>query len=426
MSDTTLGMATPRPIRAPSGMFVRVAWRNLWRHRLRTWMSAAGLAFAIFLVSFFVAMQAGSYGGWIETATSLMVGHLQVQHPDYFDNPKTTHSLPNATELARRLEQAPGIAGVAPRAEAFALASSGERSFGALVMGVDAERESALFALPGHITAGEYLPRSDSAFVGAALAANLGVELGAEITALGSSEEGGVAALILRVDGTFETGQPELDRSIMQVPLAAMQNAFEMGDSVHRVVLNGVDVNRLGELEQAVAERLPLGARLLNWRTLLPELEQSVQLDRISAQMVYWLLMIVVTMSVVNAFIMTVFERTREFGMLLAIGMKPNAIVAMLIVEAVCVWALGVALGLALCLAAVLPLAEVGIPAANMEGMEEMAAQMMLPERLYPVVKADMFVMAPAVMLAGTLIAALIPALRVRRMRPVDALREEE
>ena len=426
MSEATLGIAAPRAISAPKGMFVRVAWRNLWRHRLRTWMSAAGLAFAIFLVSFFVAMQAGSYGGWIETATSLMVGHLQVQHPDYLDNPKTSHAVPNATELVRRLEQAPGIAGAAPRAEAFALTSSGERSFGALVMCVDAARESALFALPQRITAGEYLPRSDSAFVGAALAANLGVELGAQITALGSSEEGGVAALLLTVDGTFETGQPELDRSIMQVPLAAMQNAFEMGDSVHRVVLNAVDVNRLDEFERAVAERLPPEVRLLNWRALLPELEQSVELDRISAQMVYWLLMIVVTMSVVNAFIMTVFERTREFGMLLAIGMKPNAIVAMLIVEAMCVWALGVVLGMALCLAAVLPLAEVGIPAASMEGMEDMAAQMMLPDRLYPLLQADMFVLAPAVMLAGTLIAALIPALRVRRMRPVDALREEE
>ena len=410
-----------------TGLFARVAWRNLWRRKLRTWMSASSLAFAIFLVSFFVAMQAGTYGSWIDTGTRLMTGHLQVQHPDYFDNPKSTNAVPRGTELARRLEQLPDVVGVAPRAEAFALVSVGERSFGALVMGVDAKREAAMFDLPKRIVAGEYLPRADSAYLGSSLAANLGVELGDEVVALGSSEEGGVAVLVLTVDGIFETAQAELDRSVMQAPLAAMQAAFELGDTVHRVAIETVDSARTDELADTIAAGVPEGLRLLTWNELLPEVEQAIELDRIGGAMIYWLLMIVVAISVVNAFVMTVFERTREFGMLIAIGMKPNAIVGMMATEAVFVWVLGAAIGLALCVATVLPLGAVGISATGaVEGMEDMAAQLMMPERLYPQLSLRALTQAPLVMLVGTLCAALIPALRVRRMRPVEALREEE
>ena len=411
----------------PRWMFARVAWRNLWRRRLRTWLSAGGIAFAVFLVSFFVALQAGTYGGWIEAATGLMTSHLQLQHPDYQDDPKVANALPRGTELTRLVEAVPGVTGAAPRAEAFALISAGERSYGGLVMGVDAEREAALFTLPHDIREGEYLPRSDSAFVGAALATNLGLQLGDEIVVLGAAKGGGVAALALAVDGIFETGAPDLDRSVMQARLAAVQGAFELGDSVHRVAVKTTGAFRVAEYAADIGAQLPAGVRLVDWNTLLPELQQAIELDRVIAGAMYWLLMVLVAASVINAFIMTAFERTREFGMLLAIGMRPNAIVGVLTIEAICVWAIGAALGIALCTAVVLPLSQVGIDLASFdENIQDLAARMKLPSHMYPALSPAALVQAPLVMLLGTLVAAWIPALRVRGMRPVDALREEE
>ena len=407
-------------------MFVRVAWRNLWRRRLRTWMSAAGMGFAIFLVSVSMSMQAGSYDAWIETATSLMAGHLQVQHPEYFDNPEVRYALTEGTALTQRFEHEPGIVAVSPRTEAFALVAAGERSFGALIVGVDRDRDRALSSLPDHLSAGEYLPGADSAFLGAALAANLGVDVGDEIIVLGATGEGGVAALMARVDGLFDTGRPELDRSVLQVGITAMQAGFDLGDAVHRLVIETRDARQATDLKSMLQAAAPVGTRLLDWNELLPELQQAIQIDRASAAMMYWLLLIVVAMSVINAFIMTVFERTREFGMLLAIGMRPNAIVGMLGIEAVCVWAIGVVIGIVLCLAVVLPLSAIGIDVSGIEGMEQLAAQLMMPDRLYPSLNLNVLTEAPLWMLAGTLLGALIPALRVRRMQPVEALREEE
>ena len=407
-------------------MLARVAWRNLGRRRLRTAMSVAGIGFAILLVSMFTALQTGVYGAWIDTATGVMTGHWQAQHPAYQDDPQIARVVPGGAALARQIAKLPGVAGATPRAEAFALISAGERSFGGLVLGVLPDREAELFSLPARLTEGEYLPRDDSAYLGASLAANLGVGVGDAIVALGGAPEGGVAALALTVDGIFESGQAELDRSLLQVRLAALQDAFGLGDGAHRIVVNtasGADASSVGA---AIGRALPSGVRLLDWKTLLPQIEQSIRFDRITADMIYWLLMLLVALSVVNAFMMTVFERTPEFGMLLAIGMRPSAIVGMLLMEGVGVWALGAVCGLALCVAVVLPLQMVGFALPEDEALAAMNEQMMMPERLHPRLGGKALGQAPLVMLVGTLFAALVPALRVRRMRPVEALRAEE
>lgn len=417
-------MTRPSPRFRP--LFVRVAWRNLWRRRLRTGLSAGGIGFAVFLVTVGMSFQTGTYEAWIETATGLMSGHAQVQHPAYFDSPEVRHALAGGTDLASRLEGVPGVVAVAPRAEAFALVSADERSFGAMVIGVDPVRDAALSDLSSHLAAGEYLPRSDSAFVGTALATNLGIGVGDEIVVLGAAAEGGVAALVSRVDGLFETGRTEIDRSVLQVGLAAMQTGFELGDAVHRVVIKTGDARGVTGMRPTLEAALPAGGRLLDWNELLPELEQAIQIDRATAAMTYWLLLVVVAMSVVNAFIMTVFERTREFGMLLAIGMRPGSITGMLSIEALCVWAMGTVIGIALCLAVVAPLSMVGIDIAGIEGMDAMAGQLMMPDRLYPALNVAVLVESPGWMLLGTLTAAFLPALRVRRMQVVEALREEE
>ena len=389
-------------------------------------MSVAGVAFAILLVSAFTALQTGVYGAWIDTATGLLTGHLQAQHPAYGDDPRVAHVVSDGAALAERLARLPGVVGATPRAEAFALISAGERSFGGLVLGVVPEREAEMFTFARRLTEGAYLPRAESACLGAMLAANLGVGIGDEIVALAGAPEGGVAALALTVDGIFATGQAELDRSMLQVRLAALQSAFGLGDAAHRIVINTESGERAAGLGAAVARALPSGVRLLDWQALMPEIEQSIRFDRITADMIYWLLMALVALSVVAVFLKTVFERTPEFGMLLAIGMRPTAVVGLLLMEALGVWALGAVCGLALCVLVVLPLQVVGFAVPESEALAAMNEQMMMPERLHPRLGGKALVQAPLVMLVGTLFAALIPALRVRRMRPVDDLRAEE
>jgi ABC-type lipoprotein release transport system permease subunit len=389
--------------RAASLLSVRIGWRNLWRNRRRTWLTTGGIAFSVLLVMFFMSMQFGQYAIMIDSATSLMAGQVQVQSSRYLQDSRFEDTIVEATPLIRLLQENRHIVSVAPRVEAFALVSADERSFGAQILGIDQAAELETVRYVKMLKTGSNLAGPDDAVLGSVLARNLGVAPGDEVVVLGSGKEGGIAALVLTVVGLLETGMADLDRSLLLAPL-------RMDDlsSSDRVVTQ-------------LTEQLPDALTVRAWQEILPELKQAIAVDKIGGQIMYWIIMVLVMFSVVNSFIMTVFERTREFGMMLAIGMRPRAIVAMLQWEALFLWVIGTAIGAGLASLLIIWLHDVGIYMG--EQMEDYAKQFYMPARLYPGFSREVLTVAPLAMLVGTQVAALIPSLRIRRLRPIVALR---
>ena len=406
---------------------VRIGWRNLGRNRRRTWLTAAGVAFAVLLVVTAMCIQLGGYQTMEENATSLVVGHLQVHNAAYVDNDRLENKIADASAILREVAKVDSVVAVAPRVETFALASAGERSFGARIMGIDPSAEAQVVRLEERIIEGRGVTDGNDGLVGEGLARNLGVGVGDEIVVLGTAMEGGVAAMAIDVVGLFRSGQSELDRAVIWAPLAAVQNAFGLGDEVHTLVVRSEDLGSVDATAAQVAAALrgwpsrDVSLSVRPWHEVLPDLRQAIAVDRISAAFFYWIIMILVAFSVVNTFIMTVFERTREFGVLLAIGMRPGRIVRMLQWEAFFVWLLGTAIGLGLALLLVSWLKQVGIYLG--EDMERLAEQIYMPTRMYPAFVPEALLTAPLVMLLGTQLAALIPSWRVRRLVPSQALR---
>jgi ABC-type lipoprotein release transport system permease subunit len=396
----------------------------LWRNRLRTTLTACGIAFAVMLIVAAYSLQGGAMSAMADNATQLLTGHLQIQNPAYADDPSMRNLVPDATAVARALKNVPGVTAVAQRAVGFALVSVGERSYGAQVMGVDPQAEPSVSSLAHRVVKGRYLAGPNDALVGAVLARNLGIGVGDEFVVLGSKLDGSVAALSLHVTGIVESGSAELDRALVQVQLAAFQDEFGLGDQVHMVVARVADFERVAEWLPAVeAAIVPLGigSVVLPWQQLMPEVAQTIQLKRAGSLVMLSLIAILVTFSIFNSFMMTVFERTREFGMLLAIGMRPSRIVGVLQIEAAWLALLGAAVGLVLGGALMTVTQHVGIPLGQMAG--ELARQFHLPDRIYPPLNVGAMLLAPLLMLLATQLAALIPALRIRRLVPVDALR---
>jgi ABC-type lipoprotein release transport system permease subunit len=404
-----------------------IAWRNLWRNRRRTLLTAGGIAFAVTLLSFAMAQQIGSYALMIDNATALLTSHIQVQRDGYRDDPRIEKTVPRVSETLAEIDAMAGVRGAAPRLIAFVLVSSGERSVAAQLMGVDAARERELSTLPSLVADGRYLDGAAGdvvdAYAGAALARNLGVVPGDEIVMLGTDASGGVAPLVARLAGTFATGQAELDRSVLQVPIDAMRSAFSFGDEAHAILVRAEDVAGSRGLAVALRGVVCADCVVLEWPALIPELQQTIDLDRVSNRLFYGLLALLVSFTVVNSFVMVLFERTREFGMLLAIGMRPGGIVGMLLLEGVWLAVLGIALGLALAVPVVAWVAEVGLPLGEAGG--EMLRRFHMPDRMYTALDVDAFVPPSLIMLFATILAALLPSLRVRRLRPVEALRAD-
>lgn len=407
--------------RAFGGLTWRLAWRNLWRNRRRTWLTAGGIAFASLLVTLSMSLQQGSYNAMISSATGFYLGQAQINHVLYEDEGKLEQTVTHATELRRALLQVPGLQ-VAPRVQVFALASVDQRSFGAAVVGVDFAAEQGLVSFFDRVTQGGLPVAENEVLVGEAMARNLGAKLGDELVLLGTGKEGGIGALALTISGLYDSGRPELDRSLVFSHLATVQNGFGLGDEVHALVLGFADLEQLPSQVDRLSQDLPADAILRTWQQLLPEVVQSIELDRVSAVLFYGSILVLVTFSVVNTFIMIVFERTREFGMLLALGTRPAIIMRQVQAEAFMMWVVGAAVGLFLSNVLVGWATVQGIP---LSGMEEMMQQYYMPTRLYPAISLFSMALAPLVLLMGTQLAAFFATLRVRRLKPVTALRAE-
>jgi len=404
---------------------IRLAWRNLQRNKSRTWLTAGGIGFSVLLVSFAMSMQSGSYEIMIDSATRYFSGHGQVSDASYIDQPRFERTVPNAAALQAELETIVGLS-VMPRVRAFALVSMGEKSLGGMVMGVDFAAETRFLDIYDNVIEGQIPRASDEALIGSSMARNLGARVGDELVVLGSGKQGAVAAAIFIIAGIVETGQVELDRTLVFAPIAGVADAFYLQDEAHMLLLMVENLSQLGAIGSQIESKLAAPLTLQTWQQLMPMIEQSIELDKAGAQLFYSLLLILVVFAVVNTFVMVLFERTREFGLFMALGMRPWQVIGQVQFEALLLSLLGVGLGLALALPLINYLGAVGIPLEHMGG-EEAARQMQMGsfDRLFPKATLASLLTAPMVMIVGTQLAAFVSTVRVRGIHPVSALRVE-
>jgi ABC-type lipoprotein release transport system permease subunit len=420
---------------------IRLAWRNLWRHKRRTWLTASAIAFSAMLLVFMITVQLGAYDMMIDTILRVFNGHLQVQRAGYLDKPQMRATVPGAAALAERLRRATGLQAIAVRAQGFALAASSDRSYGVPVLGVEPTFEPKVSTLPHLIKTGRYLAALDAheVVLGAALARNLKVKVGDELTLLGSGKDGSVAATVLPVVGIFDSGNPELDRNLVQMPLATFQDVFSMGDEAHAIVVSGESAETIPQTKAAVAAQLAesadatsmsRGPRLgpiaeqpqlvvLDWEEIIPGVKQLIQTDMVQNWITYLALIIVVTLSIMNTFLMSVLERTREFGIMLALGATPLRLGLIVMLESALLTLLGLAIGIALGGGVAVYFYFEGF---TFPGMKELYAQFGLPGVITPQISFTTFTLGPAVILVFTLLAAVYPALRIRKLAPVEAM----
>lgn len=372
-----------------------------------------------------MSMQSGSYEIMIDSATRYFSGHGQVSDASYFDQPRFERTVLNAAALQAELETIDGLS-VMPRVQAFAVVSMGEKSLGGMVMGVDFAAETRFLDIYDNVIEGQIPRASNEALIGSSMARNLGAGVGDELIVLGSGKQGAVAAAIFIIAGIVETGQVELDRTLVFAPITGIAEAFYLKDEAHMLLLMVENLSQLGPIGAQIETKLTGPLALQTWQELMPMIEQSIELDKAGAQLFYSLLLILVVFAVVNTFVMVLFERTREFGLFMALGMRPWQVIGQVQFEALLLSLLGVGLGLALALPLINYLSAVGIPLEYMGG-EEAARQMQMGslDRLFPKATLVSLLAAPMVMIVGTQLAALVSTVRVRGIHPVSALRVE-
>ena len=403
---------------------LRMAWRNLWRHKRRTWLTVGAMIFSNLILVFSISLQFGSYRMMIDNTLKSYTGHMQIQREGYNDEPKMRSSIDAIIPLANEVRKQLGSDTVAARGVAFAMTSSEERSYGLQIIGVEPEYEPNVSTLPGLINRGSYFTDSNAEeiVIGAVLARNLRVGVGDELTLLGSGHDGSFAAGIAIVSGIFESGIAEIDRSMAQLPIGYFQNLFGMDGKGHNIVINAPELSQVPALQQTIKKMLAGRDRLvvLDWEQLQPGLKQAIQADFTSAWFMYGVLIVLVAFSVLNTQLMSVLERTREFGVMMSLGVKPARLGSLVITETVVMSGLGLAIGAALGIILTWYLSIVGF---SYPGMAEMAERFNLPDRMYPSLSLLSIMLGPSIVFLFSLLASIYPAIRLFFLQPVAAMR---
>ena len=403
---------------------IRLAWRNIWRNRRRTWLTVGAMIFSNLILIFMVSMQLGVYQLMIGNTLAAFTGHLQVQHRGYLEEPKMRSTLPNIDELATNLRQQLGSDAISARAAAFVLASSEQRSFGLQVVGVQPKTEPLVSTLPGLVEQGSYFSDTDTdeILIGSVLARNLQVNAGDEITLLGSGVDGSFAAAVVRVVGIFNSGIVDIDRSMAQLPLAFFQSVFGMDSQGHSIVVAVPGLLQVSKWMDDINGAIENYPELVvhDWEALLPGLKQAIQADLSGAWFIYSVLIVLIAFSVLNTQLMTVLERTREFGTMLALGVSPGKLAKLVMTETALLSGLGLLLGLVVGFLVTLYFHYSGIV---LSGAEEMTLRFNLPNRIHPHINGFSLLAGPLVIFFFSLLAALYPALRLFLLQPVPAMR---
>jgi ABC-type lipoprotein release transport system permease subunit len=391
---------------------LRLAWRNVWRNPRRTGLTVAATVFAVFLVVFFVALAAGLHEKMIEDSVRLHSGHLSVSGEGYLENQTLEQYLYLDPSFDVAISGTPGVRGMAPRVVGFGLLSKDSATQGVALFGVDPEREASVSTLPDRIRRGRFLGGETplGIVLGERLSQNLGADLGDPI---------------LTVVGILKLPEPALDRALAVISLADAQEFFGYGDRVTEVALLAEDAEASPKLARTIAAALPeisrSPAEVHTWEEIMPELEQLIFLDDAGMYILLVILVVVVAFGILNTILMSVLERSRELGVVLALGLRPSSVFRLIYLESMLLALGGLLIGLALAIPVVLyfeghPVALTGNAMAGMElfGIEPVMTWKLKPWN--PIGSA-------ITIFAVAAIAALYPALKASRGRPVDALR---
>ena len=405
---------------------MKMAWRNVWRNPRRSIITILAIAFATVLLIFMFSFQLGVFETLIDVTVRMHTGHIQVQAKGYQEKRDISSVVPDPEAVGKILAATPNVAAFTMRTNAFSLVSSRERTYGALIIGIDPEREAKVSTIKRLVREGSYLAAGDTnqALVGKILAKNLRVGVGDELTIIGQGQDGSIAATVVTVKGIFSTGANEFDRATLDIPLSFFQDVYSMGSSVQEVVAVGASLDVVPHMEAILrtdVARTPFGGELvvLDWKDLMPGIVDTIKMKLIGGFIMYLILIAVVAFSILNTFLMAIFERTKEFGVILAIGSTPGRLSRIILAESLYITAMGLLFGIIGGSLITLYFQSHGIV---ISGMEDYVRQFGLSERFYPRLSPLSVAVGAGIVVAITFLTALWPSLRVWRLRPVKAM----
>ncbi len=401
---------------------LRLAWRNVWRNRRRSLINAAAMSFGLAAIMFGQSMMKSLQFQLIEKATGSFTGHVRIQRRDV-DEPKFPDKFMTDPEAgAKLLDGDPRVKVWGRRIQLTGLVSAPKMSLGALICAVEPDKERQITDMTTYMKEGAYLEGQPKGVVmGAKIAKRLDVRLGEKVVLMAQAADGSMGAEVFRVVGLHETGSESFDGQMVWIPLKAMQELLGRPGQANQLAA------KLKNIDDAAAVAADLDAKLgpgpvgaLSWRSIDKEIIGIQAFQDGLLTIVLGVVFAIVALGILNTQLMSLFERVREFGVLMAIGARPRWVVKLLIMESALLGGVGALGGLAIGSALIAYFGRHGLALPVGEAFKYFLP---FPTVIYLRPAWPMHAFACATVFVVTLLATLPPALRAGRLKPAEALR---
>jgi putative ABC transport system permease protein len=403
---------------------LRMAWRNVWRNGRRTVIAVVAIALGLALMLFFDGLLGGAKQAIYGNTVKLQGGNVQVHAPGYREKAKRLPLLPLTDPdavLQAALAQQRAIA-VSQRIETSGMVSSREGTMPVMIIGVGPEHESAVSLVAENIVQGRYLEASDEdvLLIGQALAKQLEVTVGDRVALVGRATHEQMRRRTMTIGGIYDIGIPEIEKKMVYVSLLEAQRLFDRRDQATEVAVYLEHVGQEPLVVEALQAALP-GCEVDAWDTLDPSTKQTMEMEDQMMGIFGLIILLIAGVGILNLMLMAVFERTREIGLLAAMGLKRKEIVLLFLLEGVLIGLLGALVGGALGGLVNAYSGQVGLEWAG-ESTEYSELAALVAGRIYFQVRAGILVQRSLTVVIIAALASLYPAWQASKREPAEAL----
>jgi putative ABC transport system permease protein len=403
-------------------MLLRIAWRNIWRNPARSLVILLSVAIGLWAGIFIVAFYEGIIQQRIRSAIDNELSHIQIHHPSFRDEEDLRFDLQPTDSLISLLKQLPAVSQWSQRIVANGMVSTSAGSSGARINGVDPAAEAAMTGLSAKVRDGQWfsVEGRNEVLIGEAMAQKLRLSTGKKLVITLTDRTGEISSGAFRIRGIFRTASQPFDETNLYI---RKTDADRLGAMEGRVVQVAVRLHQDAETDATAAmlhQRFP-SLEVKTWRELSPEMELLVVTTGQTIYIFMGIIMLALAFGIINTMLMAILERTREIGMLLALGMARMRIFRMILMETLLLVLAGAPAGMIPAILTVMYTRKNGI---DLSVFSEVLSSFGWDTRVYPYLEAGMLLRVLGLVTLTALLSALLPAKRALRLSPADALRK--
>ena len=403
--------------------YLRLSWRNIWRHRRRTIIIVLAMSLTLALMMFYDGLMNGFTDAIYGNAVKVLGGNIQVHDQGYRDQAESTPLLPLADPQAviKTAEANPLTVAATQRINTGGLVTNREGAFAVGITGIQPEKELPVNLIGQNVKEGRNLTSEDmdNILIGKGLADAMDVKVGDKIILVGRSQHEQMRQRPMTVVGIYDLGMPDIEKQTVYVSLGEAQNLYDLADQSTEIAIFLKKLGQEGALISTMEPALP-GYEVESFQANYPDLANAIN-SKGGVMNIFSIVIIVIAgVGILNLLLMAVYERTREIGVLGAMGLKPRQISMLFILEGIMIGLVGVAVGIVFGLALNGLLMRNGLDFGSMQGAASYMA--LIKDRVYPTWGVEKLLMRATTIAIISALAALIPAIEAGRREPAEAL----